>query len=213
MTSEDIILPFFGPIFTIMKYNVKEFNELIKNRRSIFPKDYSGEKVDDAIIRQMLENANWAPTHKFTEPWRFVVFSGDGRKKLADFQAECYKQVTSAKGTFDEKKYKGLKIKPMEASHVIAIGMKCDERKSLPEWEELAAVFCAVENMYLTATAYGVGCYLSTGGVTNFEESKEFFGLGKEDKLCGFMFVGMPKGESNVGKRKSAEEKITWINS
>jgi nitroreductase len=194
-----------------MKYNITEINQLIKSRRSVFTRDYSGEKVDDAIIQQMLENANWAPNHKFTEPWRFVVFTGDGLKKLANFQSECYKQVTTADGTFSESKYEGLKVKPMEASHVIAIGMKRDEKKGMPEWEELGAVFCAIENMYLTATAYGVGCYLSTGGITNFEEAKEFFGLGKEDKLLGFMFVGMLKGELQEGRRKPVGEKIKWV--
>lgn len=159
----------------------------------------------------MLENANWAPTHKLTEPWRFVVFTGDGLKKLAAFQGECYKQVTEAKGSFDQKKYEGLKSKPLECSHIIAIGMKRDEKKSVPEVEEIGAVFCAVENMYLTATAYGIGCYLSTGGVTNFEEAKEFFGLGKEDKLLGFLNVGMPKGLPGDGKRKPIDEKVKWV--
>ncbi|GHN00002.1 hypothetical protein WSM22_14910 [Cytophagales bacterium WSM2-2] len=191
----------------------EQFNELIKTRRSVFTKDYTGEKVDDVIIRQMLTNANWAPTHKLTEPWRFVVFTGEGLKKLGAFQSECYKQVTQAKGTFDEKKYDGLKSKPLECSHIIAIGMKRDEKKSLPEWEELGAVFCAVENMYLTATAYRIGCYLSTGGITNFEEAKDFFGLGKDDKLLGFLHVGVPKGPLNEGKRRPIEEKVKWINS
>ena len=193
------------------KFNPDLLNELIRSRRSVYTKDYSGEKVDDAIIKQMLANANWAPTHKLTEPWRFVVFSGDGLKKLADFQSECYKQVTQAKGTFDEKKYLGLKSKPLECSHVIAIGMKRDEKKSLPEWEEMGAVFCAVENMYLTATAYGIGCYLSTGGVTTYEEAKEFFGLTKEDKLLGFMNIGVPKSILTEGRRKPVEEKVKWV--
>ena len=192
-------------------FNADEVNELIRSRRSVFPKDYSGEKVDDKVVRQMLENANWAPTHKFTEPWRFVVFTGDGLKKLADFQSACYKEVTQAKGSFDEKKYEGLKTKPFECSHLVAIGMKRDEKKSLPEWEEMGAVFCAVENMYLTATAYGIGCYLSTGGITNFEEAKAFFGLGKEDKLLGFLHIGIPKGDLSEGKRKPIEEKVKWI--
>jgi len=193
------------------KSNPEEVNELMRSRRSVFPKNYTGEKVDDGIIKQMLENANWAPTHKFTEPWRFVVFTGDGLKKLAAFQSECYKQVTQAKGTFDEKKYDGLKVKPMESSHVIAVGMKRDEKKSVPEWEEMGAVFCAIENMYLTATAYGIGCYLSTGGITNFEEAKSFFGLSPEDKLVGFIQIGIPKGLPIAGKRKPIEEKVKWI--
>ena len=166
-------------------WDIEKINQLMRNRRSVFPNDYTGEKVDDAIIHQLLENANWAPTHKLTEPWRFVVFSGEGLKKLAAFQSECYKQVTTAKGTFQEDRYQGLRTKPMDSSHIIAVGMKRDEKNSIPEWEELGAVFCAIENMYLTATAYGIGCYLSTGGITGFEEAKSYFGLGKEDKLLG----------------------------
>jgi nitroreductase len=189
-----------------------DFNQLIRNRRSIFPKDYTGEKVADAIVKQMLENANWAPTHKLTEPWRFVVFTGEGLKRLAEIQGIVYKKVTEANGTFKEERYQNLITKPMECSHIIAVGMKRDEKKGVPEWEELAAVFCAVENMYLTATAYGIGCYLSTGGVTNFPEAKEYFGLGPEDKLCGFLNLGMPKAGLTFGmRRKSIEEKVKWI--
>jgi nitroreductase len=191
--------------------NADEVNKLIRSRRSVFPKDYSGEKVPDEIIRQMLENANWAPTHKFTEPWRFVVFTGEGLRSLADFQSECYKQVTTLDGTFREDKYLSLRSKPMESSHIIAIGMKRDDAMRLPEWEELGAVFCAVQNMYLTATAYRVGCYISTGGITNFEEAKPFFGLDPKDKLCGFLHIGIPKGIVPDGRRRPVIEKIKWV--
>jgi nitroreductase len=194
----------------MINFEVLAFNQLIKSRRSVFPKDYTGEKVDDAIVHQMLENANWAPTHKLTEPWRFVVFTGEGLKKLAVFQSECYKKVTLAAGTFRVERYQNLLTKPMDCSHIIAVGMKRDEKKGVPEVEEIGAVFCAVENMYLTATAYGIGCYLSTGGVTNFEEAKEFFELGKEDKLLGFLNIGMPKGNLPEGRRKSIDEKVIW---
>lgn len=194
-----------------MNFNVEEINQVIRNRRSVYPKDYTGAVVPEAIINQMLENANWAPNHKLTEPWRFVVYSGEGLKKLAAFQSECYKQVTEAKGTYQEDRFLALRTKPMESSHIIAIGMKRDATKRLPEWEELGAVFCAVQNMYLTATAYGAGCYLSTGGITNFEEAKPFFGLGTDDKLCGFLHVGMPKGAVPDGRRKSIADKVIWV--
>jgi len=83
-----------------MNFNPEEINELVRQRRSVYPKDYTGAIVPDSVIEQMLENANWAPNHKLTEPWRFVVFTGTGLKALAAFQSECYKQVTSANGTF-----------------------------------------------------------------------------------------------------------------
>jgi hypothetical protein len=47
---------------------------LIKSRRSFFPEKFvAGEDVPKAVINNILEAANWAPTHGNTEPWRFVV--------------------------------------------------------------------------------------------------------------------------------------------
>lgn len=194
-----------------MKYNTSELDRIIRDRRSVFPRDYQAARVDNQIIRQMLANANWAPTHKLTEPWRFVVFTGRGLHKLAEFQGACYKMVAERNGTFNEEKYKGLLSKPLESSHVIAVCMKRDLKRSVPEIEEVGAVFCAIQNMYLTATAYEVGCYLSTGGITNLEEAKEFFGLEKDDRLLGFMHVGLPKGQVPAGRRRPIEEKVQWV--
>lgn len=194
-----------------MQFNSQEVNRLIGERRSVFPKDYTGERVADVIVEQLLENANWAPTHKFTEPWRFHVFTGEGIKILARLQSDCYKKVTEVSNTFREDRYQALLTKPLLSSHIISIGMKRDEKASVPEIEEIGAVFCAVQNMYLTATAYGIGCYLSTGGITYFEEAKELFGLRKEDKLLGFLHLGMPKTLSTEGKRKPINEKVVWV--
>lgn len=186
-------------------------NQLIRKRRSVYSRQYDETPVDDAIIHQMLENARWAPTHKLTQPWHFVVFAKEGRRRLAEFQAQCYKQVTDRDGSFKEDKYKGLLEKPLQASHIIAVGMRRDDRRSLPEIEEVGAVFCAVQNIYLTAAAYGVGCYLSTGGITFFEEAKPFFDLRPEDKLLGFIHVGTIRTPSPDGKRGPIEEKSRWV--
>ncbi len=189
--------------------DIKEFNLLIRNRRSIFPNMYTGERVDDEIIKQMLENANWAPAHKLTNPWRFSVFTGGGLKKLAVFQSELYKNISTKAGNFLESKFEMLKTKPLLASHIISIGMKRDPKERLPEIEEVEAVACAVQNMSLTASAYGIGCYWGSGGITYVENAKEFFGLGAKDKLLGFLYVGVPK-KIPEGRRESIEEKVKW---
>lgn len=189
----------------------EEINKVIANRRSVFQQNYTNERVDDAIVKQMLENGNWAPTHKFTEPWRFVVYTRDGLKRLGEQQAAVYKKVTEADGTFKEERYQNLVTKSLQSSHIIAVGMKRDKNRSIPEIEEIGAVFCAIENMHLTAAAYGVGAYLSTGGITYFEEAKEIFGLEKEDKLIGFFHVGIPKTKLPEGRRKPIDEKVKWI--
>lgn len=186
-------------------------NTVIAARRSVFPQDYSGERVDDAIVHQILENANWAPTHKFTEPWRFIVYTGDGIKQLAELQASYYKRYTTADGSFKEERYNNLLTKPLLSSHIIAVGMHRDPKHSVPEVEELGAVFCAIQNMYLTAAAYSVGAYLSTGGITYFEGANELFGWSAEDKLVGFFHLGMPARPLLQGRRKPIEEKVKWI--
>ena len=185
---------------------------LIRHRRSIYPPQYSGQPVPAEVVREMLENATWAPTHKLTEPWRFVVFTGGGLQRLASFMSELYREVSTRRGTFDQKNFDGLASKPLMASHVIAIGMARDEKERLPEVEEIEAVACAVQNMSLTAAAYGVGCYWGSGGITYFEEAVEFFGLGARDRLLGFLYLGMPKeGKLPHSRRKPLEEKVRWV--
>jgi nitroreductase len=195
------------------KLNAEEFNVLVHNRRSVFPEDYTGETVDDAIVKQILENARWAPTHKMTEPWRFLVFTGDGIKALARAQSDLYKAVTEKDQTFKENRYNKLLTSPTLSSHIIVAIMKRDEKRSVPEVEEMGAVFCAVQNMYLTACAYGVGCYLSTGGITYFEKAKELFGLENDDRLIGFFHIGMPKRNYPESKRKPVDEIAEWVTS
>ncbi|MEK6480881.1 nitroreductase [Catalinimonas sp. 4WD22] len=195
-----------------MHITPEQANELIQKRRSIYPPLYSGETVDHHIIEQMLENANWAPTHALTEPWRFTVFTGTGLQKLADFQSELYKELSLAEGNFDENKYQKLKDKPLQCSHIIAIGMSRDPKKKVPEIEEVESTACAVQNMYLTATAYGVGCYWGSGGITYRKEAKPFFSLNEEDKLLGFLYIGMPKeGRWPQGRRSPIDTKVTWV--
>lgn len=187
-----------------------ELNDLIRNRRSVFPKQFiPGKPVDDSIIEQILVNATWAPNHGQTEPWEFTVFSGEGLKKFATFQSELYKQTSGE--NFLQGTYEKLQNTPLLASHIIALCMKRTTTKRIPEIEDVEAVACAVQNIYLSVSAYGLGGYWTSGGVTYKPEAKEFFGLGEEDKLLGFFYIGHVAVPSPSAKRKPLEEKVTWI--
>ena len=188
-----------------------QFNELVKNRRSTFPKQFvPGKEISHDIIEQILTNATWAPNHGQTEPWHFTVFSGKGLEKLSTFQSEFYKK--NAGENFKEDTFSKLQSNPLLASHIIAIGMKRTTTKRIPEMEDIEAVACAVQNIYLSVTAYGLGGYWTTGGVTYKEEAKSFFGLNDEDKLLGFFYIGEIATASAPAKRSPLEEKVTWVN-
>jgi nitroreductase len=194
-----------------MTINTDSFNELVRHRRSVFQSQFTGEKVSDLIVKQMLVNATWAPTHKMTQPWRFIVFTGEGIQQLAQEQASLYKTVTTKDGTYKEDRYQNLLTKPHLSSHIIVVIMKRDEKRFVPEVEEVGAVFCAVQNILLTAAAYNIGCYLSTGGITYFKESNSLFDLSDDDKILGFLHVGMPKAALPDSKRAPVEEKSAWV--
>jgi nitroreductase len=193
-----------------MQYDIAAFNQLIKHRRSVYPDQFEAEKqIPDELVLQILENASWAPSHGQTEPWHFTVFTGDGLQKLALFQSELYKSESGEK--YKEAKYQKLQRTPLLASHIIAIGMKRSPDKKIPEIEEIAAVACAVQNIYLSTTVYGLGGYWTTGGITYLENAKSFFGLEKEDKLLGFFYLGYIAIPSVPSTRKPISEKLIWV--
>ncbi len=193
------------------KYDVAQFNAILQNRRSVYPYQFEkGKAVDDKIIWQILENANRAPTHKLTEPWRFTVFSGEGLAYFANLQTEIYTKYAGEK--FQEKKLKNLKEYPLMSSHIIAIGMKRSTSVNIPEYEELVATACAIENIYLSVTAYGLGGYLSTGGIVPMPEAKPYFKLSKDDQLVGFFYIGfIANAENPLSKRQPVQDKVNWI--
>ena len=194
-----------------METGFQYFNELVKNRRSVFPQQFVPSKaVAHEIIQQIMTNATWAPNHGNTEPWLFTVFSGNGLQKFAELQSDLYKN--EAGENFVEEKYIKLQQQPLLASHIIAIGIKRTTTKRIPEIEDIEAVACAVQNIYLSVTAYGLGGYCTTGGITYMENAKYLFGLEAEDKLLGFFYIGHIAVPSPAAKRKSIDEKVIWVN-
>ncbi len=193
-----------------MQFNTNEINELIRSRRAIFPKSYlSGKPVERAIIEQLLENANWAPTHKRTEPWRFQVFhSEESRRRLSEYLSGFYRKNTPPE-LFSEEKMKKNSENPLLSGAVIAIVMQREPAESLPEFEEIASVAMAVQNMWLTCTALGLGCYWSTPKAALMAD--EFLGLQPGQRCLGLFYLGWHEMPELPGKRTPVEEKTVWL--
>lgn len=186
-------------------------NELIKARRSIYPDSYNDEPIERAFIEQLLENANWAPNHRRTEPWRFKVFHAEGLKRLSDYLANWYEANTPPE-KYSTIKLKRTRRKALRSQYVIAICMQRDPKESLPEWEEIAAVSAAVQNMWLTCTAHQIGCYWSSP--SSITGADEFLGLANGERCLGLFYLG--KYDTNMefkNQRESISEKVSWIDS
>ncbi len=181
-------------------------NDLIRNRRSVFPKTYNATPIEDDIINQILENANWAPTHKLIQPWKFKVFKGDARLMLADYLGDYYTSSTVAED-FNIEKHKKAMENPTRSACVIAICMIHDER--VPEWENIAAVAAAVQNMWLTCAAYNIGSYWSSPAAAL--DAATFLQLEEGERCFGLFYMGYSDAPILEGKRTPIADKITWM--
>lgn len=194
-----------------MKYNLSEITEVIQNRRTIFPEQYSERKVHREIVEKILNNAIWAPSHGMTQPWRFRVYMNDQLKDLSEFLSNTYKEVAGE--NYDPGKFEKIKNRPLLSSAVIVVTMARDKREKILELEEIEAVACAVQNMYLTATAYGIGGFWATPKFIYSDKVNSFFELGEKDKCLGIFYLGYPKEEIGWPKshRKPIEYVTTWL--
>lgn len=196
---------------THMRFNLSEINELIRSRRTIYPEQYSARKVHKEQIELILTNAQWAPTHGNTQPWRFKVFTEQGLNRLSDFLGKTYLELTPPEQQNDAKLAK-LITRPMKSSVVIAVCMERQKEEKITELEEIEAVACAIQNMHLTCTAYGIGGFWSTPKLIYHSKMNEFLGLGEKDKCLGLFYIGYPEIEWPQAHRKPLEYNTTWIN-
>lgn len=180
--------------------------DIIKSRRAVFPPRYNSEEITREELETILEAANWAPTHRRTEPWRFKVFRGNAKISLGAFLAEKYGQTTEKYSEFKQKK---IIEKARRSACVIAICMQRDPEASVPEWEEVAATAMAVQNMWLMAHSMGIGGYWSSPSYIAFLH--EHIQMNEGEICLGFFYMGKYDGEPEEGVRKSGiSEKTTW---
>lgn len=203
--------PFALIIQIPMKYNLSELRDIIRNRRSIQPENFKPRKVLKDVITELLTNATWAPTHGQTEPWHFVVFQDNAIKELAEFLANTYKNQTPQE-SFLEQKYQKLQKRPLSSSVAIAVCMKRQPSEKINKIEEIEAVACAVQNMHLTATAYGLGGFWSTPQICYTSEMNTFLNLSEKDMCLGIFYVGYPNIEWPKSHRQPLEYHAEWRN-
>ena len=157
----------------------------------------------------MLNAARWAPTHGMTQPWFFDVFMEDSLKEISDFYVNTYGELNQG-ADFKQAKEDQIKMRFERTSVAIAVCMKRQEIEKIPEIEEVEAVACAVQNLHVLATSFGLGGYWSTGKIAYSDQMKSFLGLGEKDKCLGVFYLGYPEDEWPKSHRKPLEYHVNW---
>ncbi|MBX7226165.1 MAG: nitroreductase [Chitinophagales bacterium] len=187
-----------------------EVLKVISERRTVKPEEMNGVAIAQEVFQQVIEAANWAPTHGLTEPWRLIIYSGQSLKQFSFWHAELYKRLTP-QSQFLEKKYTTILERTRNVSHVVVVYMKRGQNKNIPELEEICATSCAVQNMLLAAQSLGLSSYWGTGGMSYHSAFKKELDIDEEDIVIGQIFFGysdvLPEAKRNSG----IETKVKFI--
>ena len=91
---------------------------------------------------------------------------------------------------------------------VIAVVLNRSSADLLPEWEEIAAVSIAVQNMWLTATSLGLGAFWASPDFMKY--LTDLLNLKPNQRPMGFFYVGEIAMDYPSQGRGDINEKVEW---
>ena len=179
--------------------------EAIRNRRTI---GKSTGDVPRETIRELIEAATWAPNHKLTQPWRFVVLTGSARERLGAVWGEA--AAATADPVNRAAIQEGEAKKPLRSPALIVVSTRTDANPVTAE-EDLTATAAAVQNLLLAATAKGLSAAWKTGKIVYSTEVKSFLRLDASDRIVAFIYLGATANEQSQPRDRTIDSTITWM--
>lgn len=187
-----------------------ELEQAIRERRSIGK--VKDTPVERGIIEELIEAATWAPNHYHTEPWKFIVMTGQGRTTLGRAYAAIAEESMDAADEDERaKRLAREEAKALRAPVVIAAVCSPPPDSRAPWSEEIAAVHAAVQNMLLSAHGHGLGTVWRSGDPMYHPRMKEAFGLSEREELVGLIYIGYPDMDPPRAKRTDGKQKTVWL--
>ena len=164
---------------------LREFGETLKGRRTI--NVYLDRDVPRQLVLDAIEAAIWAPNHRMTEPWRFILM---GKNVLAR-TVDLLREITAVKkgSEFADFKAKSWAEKP---GWLTVTCRRSEDR--LLEREDYAACSAAVQNFMLYLWQAGVGSKWTSGDITRDPRFLEILGRDPAAEfVVGLISFGYPQ--------------------
>jgi len=171
---------------------------IVRGRRTI--RKFNGEPLDKRTLIGLLETASWAPFHSSREPWRFILFSGEGRRKFAEAMLATLSQETRAEwGDWFEEQY--CRLIPM---HLLVV-IRADPRQKV--WEDaFAAAAAMIQNLQLLAWEQKIGIVWKTNEYNWDPGFHRAVGVKPEERIVGTLHLGyfdrVPRGRKRTPVEK-----------
>jgi nitroreductase len=180
--------------------------DAIRSRRTVKKMDLERSPTQDQLD-EIIGAAMWAPNHHMTEPWRFVVVSGQGRRRLGDALAAASLSVPGEKPVPERVEIE--RSKPLAAPIIVVLISSPQVGEKIVPQEELVAAGAALQNMLLAAHSLGLGSFVRTGLLAYSDELRRLFGMNERESLVGMVYLGYVSGPATPGRRSSAAGKVS----
>jgi nicotinate-nucleotide--dimethylbenzimidazole phosphoribosyltransferase len=178
------------------KGDIAALDRILRARRDI--RRFRPDPVPEEVLTAVLNAGHAAPSVGHSQPWRFIVVTDPAIRARAAHLADRMRLEQAAGLTSDraqqllDLKLEGLREAP------VGLVVACDRRTpaagvlgraTFPD-TDLWSCACAIENMWLTARAHGVGL----GWVTLFQpdELAELLNLPEGVETLGWLCLGWP---------------------
>lgn len=176
----------------------------IINRRTI--KSFKMDPVNPEEIIDLLNVAKWAPNHKLTEPWRFQLYTGEGKEVFAQAYIDSQPKVDEEVSEKAKRKAQYYKDIPIQ----LVIIMPEDPRQRT--WDEdYGAVSAFIQNFQLAAWERGIGMIWRTNEWVYNPVFREAIGVKPGEKIVGTMMIGYPKHVPKATERTDIRELVAII--
>lgn len=136
-------------------------DKVIRERRDM--RHFNNQAVDPKQLAHILAAAHHAPSVGLMQPWRFLRISDNQLRQQIQQLVEGERQQTAAAIGDRQEAFLRLKVEGiMDAAELLVVSLMPGReqhifgRRTLPEMD-LASVACAIQNMWLTARAEGLG--------------------------------------------------------
>ena len=183
--------------------------EAKRTRRNV--REFTDRKVTLDDLKTIIEAATWAPNHRHTEPWRFIVLEKDGdvRKQVAQIVHDwTYENIKNPNQKRRIDSSEGAKREILDAPAFIYVFARAGPNEEVTK-ENYAATACAVQNLLLAAHSLGIGVGWSTGKPC-LAGVETVIGAEPDWQTVAALYIGYPS-EKPEASRAPVDEVTTWL--
>jgi nitroreductase len=149
-----------------------------------------------------------APDHAWLHPWRFITISGERLEAFGQVLEQCLmlRDPDANQAARDK-----ARAAPLRAPLLVVVVARISEHPKVPPSEQRLSSGCAAHGILLAAEALGYAGIWRTGDPAFDRNVMDALGLGEDEEITGFLYLGSRAGPAKpIPQLSTAEFVSSW---